>query len=462
MLTQVFNLYFRRRTFVQVLFDLSLIVLGLLVVAVTLVDKPYRIVSLAATHGISLGACMLVVNTASGFYRQQSDRSLGQTCLRALLVLAIVLPLAYGIFSFVPNSAGVRDVLQFAAMMGVAVVTVNRVYAEHADQLKRSRHRVLIFGAGATAKMVGETLLKGVPKTTVVGYIAGPNEVERPVAVGNVLPYGELSLFETAKALGANEIVVALTERRGGSMPMRDLLDCKLRGIRVSDAQTHFENACGQIKLDHVNAGSLIFGSGFDQSSIRTSVKRGFDIVFSVVLLLLSLPLMVVTAFLIRLESRGNIFYTQERVGENGQVFRVLKFRSMRIDAERDGMPRWAAAKDDRITKVGRVIRTYRIDEIPQIFNVLKGEMSLVGPRPERPFFVTQLVNTLPYYAVRHSMKPGVTGWAQVKYQYGATMEDSREKLQYDLYYVKNQCLKLDLIILMRTVKVVISGQGSR
>lgn len=462
MLIRVFNRYLGRRTFVQVLFDLSLIILSLLVVVITLIDKPYPVMPVAATHGISLAAFMLVVNTASGFYRQRSDHTLGQSCLRALLVLAIVLPLAYAIFSYVPNGAGVRDVLQLAAMIGVAAVTANRVYAQHAGKLKRSRHRVLIFGAGARAKLVGETLIKVVPKTNVVGYLAGPNEVDRHVAVGNVLPYGELSLFETAKALGANEIVVALTERRGGSMPMRDLLDCKLRGIKVSDAQTHFENACGQIKLDHVNAGSLIFGSGFDKSSVRTSIKRCFDVFFSLFLLMSSLPLMIITALLIKIESKGNIFYSQERVGENGRIFKVLKFRSMRADAEIDGTPRWAAAKDDRVTRVGRIIRTYRIDEIPQLFNVLKGEMSLVGPRPERPFFVAQLVNTLPYYAVRHSMKPGVTGWAQVNYQYGATMEDSREKLQYDLYYVKNQCLKLDIVVLMKTIKVVVSGQGSR
>ena len=243
---------------------------------------------------------------------------------------------------------------------------------------------------------------------------------------------------------------------------MRALLDCKLRGIRVSDAQTHFEKSRGQIKLDYVNAGWLIFGSGFNQTPARAVVKRIFDVSCTLVLLLVSTPVMLLTSLLIALESRGPVFYKQERVGAAGRVFKVLKFRSMRADAERDGKPRWAAAKDDRVTRVGRVIRTFRIDEIPQLFNVLKGEMSLVGPRPERPFFVGQLTETLPYYAVRHSLKPGITGWAQVKYQYGATLEDSREKLEYDLFYVKNHCLSLDLLILFKTVAVVLSGKGAR
>ena len=268
--------------------------------------------------------------------------------------------------------------------------------------------------------------------------------------------------METVQALGVNEIVVAPTERRKGSMPMRALLDCKLSGVRVSDAQSHFEKACGQLKIDYLNAGWLVFGPGFNQSSHRTSIKRVFDLSCTLVLLVISAPIMLLTALLIVLESRGPVLYRQERVGAHGRVFKVIKFRSMRTDAEKDGTPRFAAAQDDRVTRVGRVIRTFRVDEIPQLVNVLKGEMSLVGPRPERPFFVSQLTEALPYYAARHSLKPGITGWAQVCYQYGATLEDSREKLQYDLYYVKNHSLRLDILILLKTVAVVLSGKGSR
>jgi sugar transferase (PEP-CTERM system associated) len=262
--------------------------------------------------------------------------------------------------------------------------------------------------------------------------------------------------------MGVDEIVVALSERRGGSMPLRELLDCKIYGVKVVDIATHFEKTLAQIKISHVNAGWLIFGDGFNQGMWRTFVKRSFDLLFSGLLLLLSSPIMLLTALLVRLESRGPVFYKQERVGLNGTTFDVVKFRSMRTDAEKDGKPRFASKNDDRVTRVGRFIRRVRIDELPQLFNVLRGEMSLVGPRPERPFFVDDLTTKVPYYAVRHSVKPGVTGWAQVRYEYGSTLEDSVEKLQYDLYYVKNHTLFLDLLILLETVVVVLTGKGAR
>ncbi|MFY7975234.1 MAG: exopolysaccharide biosynthesis polyprenyl glycosylphosphotransferase, partial [Rubrivivax sp.] len=211
-----------------------------------------------------------------------------------------------------------------------------------------------------------------------------------------------------------------------------------------------------------LNASWLIFGDGFNQGALRTFVKRVFDIFCALLLTLVSAPIMVITAFAIKLESRGPVFYRQERVGLEGKPFMVTKFRSMRTDAEKDGKPRWATQNDDRVTRIGHIIRRLRIDELPQLFNVLNGEMSLVGPRPERPFFVEQLTQEIPFYAVRHSVKPGVTGWAQVRYHYGSTVEDSQEKLQYDLYYVKNHTLFLDLVVLFETVGVVLTGKGAR
>ena len=196
--------------------------------------------------------------------------------------------------------------------------------------------------------------------------------------------------------------------------------------------------------------------------ALRKALKRASDIVASLVLLLTFAPIMVVVACMVRLDSRGPILFRQQRVGLNGKPFDVLKFRSMREDAEADGRPRWATLEDDRVTRIGRVMRMTRIDELPQIFNVLKGEMSLVGPRPERPYFVEQLTEKVPYYAIRHSVKPGVTGWAQVRYHYGATVEDAQEKLQYDLYYVKHNSLLLDLTILLETIAVVLTGKGAR
>jgi sugar transferase (PEP-CTERM system associated) len=299
------------------------------------------------------------------------------------------------------------------------------------------------------------------PNVEIVGYLAGPNERDVAVPEALVLPESR-SLLETARQLQVDEIVVALTERRAGSMPLRQLLDCKLMGVKVYDLATHFEKRLGQIRLDFVNAGWLIFSDGFNQGTWRTGIKRVFDIVISVLLLVLAAPVMAVTALLIKLDSKGPVFYKQERTGQDNASFMVLKFRSMRTDAEQDGQPRWATLQDNRVTKVGGIIRKLRIDELPQLINVLRGEMSLVGPRPERPFFVEQLTQQIPYFAVRHSVKPGVTGWAQVRYHYGATIEDSAAKLQYDLYYVKNHSLFLDLVVLFETIGVVLTGKGAR
>ena len=245
-------------------------------------------------------------------------------------------------------------------------------------------------------------------------------------------------------------------------MPLRQLLDCKLAGVRVVDIATHFEKTLAQINIKHVNAGWLVFGDGFSQGMLRAAIKRVCDIIFAALIFVLTLPVMLITAVAIRVESRGPVLYRQERVGLNGVPFKVIKFRSMRTDAEKDGKPRWATKNDDRVTRVGRFIRKVRIDELPQLFNVLWGEMSMVGPRPERQYFVDELISKIPYYAVRHSVKPGVTGWAQVRYEYGSTIEDSVEKLQYDLYYVKNHSLFLDLLIMLETVAVVLTGKGAR
>jgi sugar transferase (PEP-CTERM system associated) len=269
-------------------------------------------------------------------------------------------------------------------------------------------------------------------------------------------------LVEIVRKLKVNEIIVAVGDRRGGAMPLSELLECKLAGVRVLDLSSYFERALGQVRLDSLRASWLIFGEGFRQGFLRTVIKRVFDIAVASVLFVVTLPLMVVTALLILLESGAPIFYTQERVGRAGRIFEVMKFRSMRVYAEFDGKPRWAASNDERVTRIGRLIRKYRIDELPQLINVLKGEMSLVGPRPERPFFVDQLTENTPFYAARHSVKPGLTGWAQVRYHYGATMDDAAKKLQFDLYYVKNHTLFLDLVVLFETVVVVVTGKGAQ
>lgn len=458
---RIFNHYLHKQTIFQVFFDLGLILFAVLAVVLSQGESAKTVVPFAASHGLSLAGCMFVINSATGFYQHVHNRSVTESCARALLGLMFGLPLAYVIFSLLPAQTDHRNLLTAVAMASVAAVMVHRVYAAHSNAQARLRSRILIFGCGAAARTVGNTLRASDPHAQIVGYFAGPNEDQVEVPRAELIG-GNVSLTEAALAHNVDEIVVALTERRGGSMPLRQLLDCKLAGVRVVDIATHFEKTLAQIKISHVNAGWLVFGDGFNQGVLRSAVKRLTDIVFASLILVVSLPIMLLTAIAIRVESRGPLLYRQERVGLNGAPFKVIKFRSMRTDAEKDGRPRWAAVNDDRVTKVGRFIRRVRIDELPQLFNVLRGEMSLVGPRPERQFFVDELIGKIPYYAVRHSVKPGVTGWAQVRYEYGSTIEDSVEKLQYDLYYVKNNTLFLDLLIMLETVAVVLTGKGAR
>ena len=244
-------------------------------------------------------------------------------------------------------------------------------------------------------------------------------------------------------------------------MPINDLLRSKLSGRIIEDGITFYEAITGKILVEKVNPGWLIFSEGFDYGRLTFLIKRVLDLTFAVVGLSLSLPISLLTALLIKLESPGPVFYLQERVGERGKVFPIIKFRSMRQDAEKNGAV-WASKNDCRVTRVGNFIRKVRIDEIPQMWNVIRGQMSFVGPRPERPVFVEQLVEKLPYYSLRHATKPGITGWAQVCYPYGASEEDALRKLEYDLYYIKHQSIFLDLLIIFRTAKTVLFRKGSR
>ena len=257
-----------------------------------------------------------------------------------------------------------------------------------------------------------------------------------------------------------DKVVVALQERRG-TLPLRDLLDCKFNGIVVEDSPAFYEEMTGKIPVAGLYPSSLIFSSGFKKSRLLLLTKRFLDIVASLVLLIVSLPASVATAIAIKLDSKGPVIFSQERAGEREKVFRIYKFRSMYTDAEKHG-PKWASDNDDRVTRVGRIIRKLRIDEIPQLYNILKGDMSFVGPRPERPYFVEQLKKQIPFYSERFWVKPGLTGWAQINYSYGASVEDALEKLQYDLYYIKHLSITLDIAIILQTIKVVLVGRGAR
>jgi sugar transferase (PEP-CTERM system associated) len=458
---QSFHPYLDRILHKGMLFDLGCVLL-IAATAVAIQAGDWALaVPLAGAQMASFALCWVALHSASGFYEPASAGISSHRLLLTLAILLVALLVAYAIFGLLPNHVGNPEAIQLSTSAGVAALILRRAFMAQTTAASAGRTRILIFGAGPAAEVVGRTLKASDPNAHIVGYMAGPNEKEPTVAARDLLaPLGTLT--ETAVRLGVDEIVVALTERRSGSMPLRQLLDCKASGIKVHDLNTHFEKTLGQIRLDYLDASWLIFGDGFNQGAWRTAVKRVFDIISAAILCVVSLPVMLIAGLLIKLESPGPMLYRQDRVGLNGKAFSIAKFRSMRNDAEKDGKPRWAAANDSRVTRVGQVIRRLRIDELPQLFNVLRGDMSLVGPRPERPFFVEQLTQEIPFYALRHSVKPGVTGWAQVRYPYGATVEDSQEKLQYDLFYVKNHTLVLDMIVLVETVGVVLTGKGAR
>jgi sugar transferase (PEP-CTERM system associated) len=318
------------------------------------------------------------------------------------------------------------------------------------------RRRVLLLGSGSRSVRIEELEKdqEGHRKFNLVGCLP-LSDSESSVSKTRILK-DQGSILSVAKKYRIDEIVVGVRDRRNGGLPADQLLECKLAGIEVLDLPS------GQIQIESLNPSWMIFSDGFRRSAFKDMTKSLFDITASSLLLLLTLPVFLVTALLIWIESGSPILYRQERVGENGRNFKVLKFRSMRKDAERDGVPQWAKKQDERITRVGKVIRSLRIDELPQIFNVFKGDMSFVGPRPERPYFVKDLAARISYYPSRHTVKPGITGWAQIRFPYGATIEDAIQKLQYDLYYVKNHTLFLDLIILFQTAQVVLFGKGAR
>jgi len=352
-------------------------------------------------------------------------------------------------------------VLTLGGVLAAAALPLERLLFWRIRSLDFFKRRLMVIGTGERAAAIASVLDEDSPHR-VAAYIDTGEDSTHDVRADWVVRLREgQNLLDLAGAFDVEEIVVAMHDRRG-NLPVRQLLECKLQGIAITDASTFFEREQQQIQLDSLNASWLVFGTGFRQSWLGNTVKRGFDVSVSLLLMLLTSPIMVATAIAIRLESPGPILYWQTRVGRGNQHFDICKFRSMRPDAESDGLARWAADNDDRITAVGRVIRKLRIDELPQVYNVLKGEMSFVGPRPERPFFVEQLGTKIPYFLARHSIRPGITGWAQVRYPYGASVEDARQKLQYDLYYVKNHTLFLDLVVMMETVKVVVFGKGAR
>jgi len=323
------------------------------------------------------------------------------------------------------------------------------------------KRRVMVLGAGELAAQVERLRRRSDwQDMLLLGYVPVPGEYS-VVSPEKLLPL-EGKLRGLAEQLRADEIVVAIGDRRR-HFPIRDILDCKMAGVQIVDIVGFFERQTGRINIEALNPSSMVFADGIIQAVLKSYLHRFLDLVISLTVLILTVPVMLLAALLIWLESgfRGPILYRQTRVGRDGKLFRILKFRSMSVDAEKSGA-RWAVQDDTRITVVGGFLRKSRIDELPQLINVLKGDMSFVGPRPERPEFVEELANEIPFYDLRHRVNPGITGWAQICYPYGASKEDAKDKLEYDLYYIKNYSLFLDLMILIQTAQVILWGKGAR
>lgn len=426
-----------------------------------------------ATRGVLLGstlptallfaAVMFLCMTAMGLYNaRQRSRLLGLLARVAASVLAGTMLIAV-VFYLFPVLQLEPTALLFAvlsAFIGAAVVRVvfDRVVDE--DIFKR---RVLVYGAGRRALSIARLRRRSDRRGfVVVGYVEADGDDPQGVPEPEKLRSQE-TLLDLCRRHRVDEIVVAMDDRRR-RFPMEQLLECRLEGLDIIELVSFLERETGKVRLDVLNPSWMIFSEGFRQGRIHSTLERSFDVMASLVLLTIALPFMLLTALAIKITEgpRATIFYRQVRVGQYGRSFRLLKFRSMREDAESDGKPQWAQKNDSRVTAIGSFIRLTRIDELPQILNVLRGEMSFVGPRPERPEFVAQLNERIPYYRERHSIKPGITGWAQLCYPYGSSEQDAAEKLQYDLFYVKNHTLLFYLAIILQTVEVIVWGKGAR
>lgn len=458
---RIFSHYFPTHTLFQIVFDAIILFLGVMAAVILQPEVGLTAWRTVLPSALCFAIAMIVLNGVTGFYRPVSGRRLKDVVARILVGVVVSIPVAYGVFSILPWGEFASEAVEVSVVLVMGLILAMRGFSNRGSRSSMLARRVLVLGTGGEAESVERALHDPALRALqIVGFMPLSNDEDLSVSADRV--FSGRKLIDVVDAENVNEIIVAVRERRGGVLPLRELLDCKMRGVKVFDLSSFFERARGQVRIDSLRASWLIYGEGFRQGVMRTVVKRFFDLLVSFILLMLALPVMLLTVVAILIEDGGPIFYRQVRVGQNGRQFKVIKFRSMRTDAEKDGKPKWAVANDDRITRIGRLIRKLRIDELPQLFNVFMGDMSLVGPRPERPYFVDQLTAEIPFYAVRHCVKPGVTGWAQVRYQYGASVDDAVQKLQYDLYYVKNHTLLLDMVVLAETVRVVLTGEGAQ
>jgi sugar transferase (PEP-CTERM system associated) len=411
-------------------------------------------------HMLTFAIILQLAMVGVGVYGSDSLHSM-RVCVPRLFVSTslAVLGLAL-IFFLVPAITFWRSNLLYATLLALAGLCLVRITFGRTLAAEMFKRRILVLGAGPRAARLGQMAERDGAGFRIAGFVSMN---EGPVAVLGAVGRGEIAnLSAHIVERRADEVVMALEERRN-ALPLNDLLRVKTTGVHVTDLSSFLERETGRVDLDTLNPSWLIFSDGFSSGRRLSSMgKRLFDLLVSAIILAFAAPVIAITALAIKLESPGPAFYRQRRVGLYGQGFEILKLRSMRQDAEVGGVAVWAQEDDPRITRIGAVIRKLRIDELPQAWSVLKGEMSFVGPRPERPQFVADLEARLPYYAERHMVKPGITGWAQINYPYGASIDDARHKLEFDLYYAKNYTPFLDILILLTTLRVILWPEGAR
>lgn len=409
---------------------------------------------------LSFCAVIIIVAYSLGLYNRQYIADLRNVSVQMVVTLAVSFILLSFLFYLIPElririlSLAIGLVLAFFAMVG------SRYLLRHAASSRYFKRRVVVLGTGAHAARIEELeQTSSQASFTIVGFL--DFEANKPLVDETRIVRGVNDLETYCREAEIEELVVAMEERRG-KLPVDLLLQVRLAGKAVSSFSSFLEREAGQVELEGLYPSWLTFGSMSAQGRIERSLKRALDVFISMLFLIATLPVTLLTALAIVIEDRGPVFYKQARVGLLGKTFMVWKFRSMRVDAEKNGIPQWAAVRDPRVTRIGAFIRLVRIDEIPQIVNVLRGEMSFIGPRPERPTIVADLSREIAFYKYRHVVKPGITGWAQINYPYGATIHDAQQKLKYDLYYIKNFSLLLDLSILFQTVRVILWRDGAR
>jgi sugar transferase (PEP-CTERM system associated) len=462
---KVLNQYFPGRLFVLLVTENALILFGIwAAISYHVGDVRASLLSYPVLFGKVF--VITLVCQACLYYADIYDlRSIGsrtEVMLRVMQALGVAALLLGALFYLVPAARLETGIVETSLLAIVLMILLWRIFVEWLNRAYGAGERVLLVGSGDSLRaLTRELRLRKDLPITIIGAVPEDHAGEQP-ELAHLQVMGTLDhLGDVISQSRPDRVIIALRERRQ-QLPLEALLHHRMRGVMIEEASTLYQKITGKVPVESIHPSALIFSDGFQQSAIRRVLGRIVGFASALVLLVLFGPFMLLLALIIKLDSKGPALYRQTRVGRNGVNFEVLKFRSMKADAERQSGPVWAREQDPRVTRVGRVIRKLRLDELPQLINVLQGDMAFVGPRPERPHFVERLKQKVPFYDLRHSVRPGITGWAQISLQYGATVEESQEKLEYDLFYIKNVSFSFDCLILFQTIKIVLFGRGAR